>query len=133
MKEKVLELKRRYVAAKTDKERETIDQEMRLLMQEDGEAWAEAMLESAKDTAQRAENLVTSVRAREQLEDVLPILPLSYIAKVYFNKSRQWLYQKVNGSIVNGKQSKFTEEEVNTFNKALSDLGKKLQEIKVTL
>ncbi|MRJ07571.1 DUF5053 domain-containing protein [Ornithobacterium rhinotracheale] len=133
MKEKVLELKRRYVAAKTDKERETIDQEMRLLMQEDGEAWAEAMLESAKDTAQRAENLVTSVRAREQLEDVLPILPLSYIAKVYFNKSRQWLYQKVNGSIVNGKQSNFTEEEVNTFNKALSDLGKKLQEIKVTL
>ncbi|MRJ10983.1 DUF5053 domain-containing protein [Ornithobacterium rhinotracheale] len=133
MKEQVLKLKERYVNAKTEKERKAIDEEMHRLMNENGEEWAKAMLESAKDTAERAEQLVKQARAREQLNEVLPILPLSYIAKNYFNKSRQWLYQKVNGNIVNGKPATFTAEEVETFNQAIEDLSNRLKEVKVSL
>ena len=36
-----------------------------------------------------------------------------------------WLYQKINGSIVNRKPARFTAEEINTLNFALQDIGKK--------
>ena len=54
------------------------------------------------------------------------IIPVSYIAKNYFNKDRNWLYQKINGNIKNGKPAKLSEEEIKTFNFALNDISKKI-------
>ncbi|MBO7192286.1 MAG: DUF5053 domain-containing protein [Bacteroidales bacterium] len=48
------------------------------------------------------------------------------MAKSYFGKSRQWLYQRVNGLLVNGKQAQFTPAELETLNFALKDMGEKL-------
>lgn len=92
MLDRVLELKEKYVNATTEQEYEQIDKEMQFLMNEYPDSWALAMLESAKLMGYKTENLVKRERIKEQLNEVLPVLPLSYIAKNYFNKSRQWLY-----------------------------------------
>ena len=59
-----------------------------------------------------------------QLEKVSQIVSLSYIATRYFSKTRNWLYQKINGCSVNGKPAKFTPEEISTLNFALQDISK---------
>jgi hypothetical protein len=61
-----------------------------------------------------------------QLEKVSQIVSLSYISRQYFNKTRTWLYQKVNGSTINGKPVKFTPEEISTLNFALQDISKQI-------
>lgn len=127
--DKVRELKERFVKATTEQEKEAIDKEMLLLMNEDGEAWAGAMLETLKETRIDAERIVV----RQQLGDILPILPLSYIAENYFGKSKAWFYQRLNGNTVNGKPASFTEEEVKTLNFALQDLSQKLGSVSVSL
>lgn len=131
MLERVLKLKERYAKATTQEEKNAVDLEMKKLQDEDMDAWANAMVESAKETADRAEALVKQTRVREQLENALPVLPLSYIAEHYFKKSRQWLYQKINGNIVNGKPAQFTDEEINILNTALQDISKKIGSLRV--
>ena len=59
-----------------------------------------------------------------QLEKVSQIVSLSYIATRYFSKTRNWLYQKINGCSINGKPAKFTPEEISTLNFALQDISK---------
>jgi len=121
-------LKDRFVNAKNQAEKNIIDKEIQLLIEKDGDAFGNAMVELARDTADRAEELAL----KSQLEEVLPILSVSFIAKNYFNKSRQWFYQKLNGNIVNGKPAKFTKEEIKTLNSALKDLSKKIGAVKVS-
>ena len=57
------------------------------------------------------------------------IIPVSYIAKNYFKKSKERLYQRINGNAINGKPAKFSESEIQTFNFALQDVGKKIGSI----
>jgi hypothetical protein len=57
------------------------------------------------------------------------IIPFSYIAKNYFNKSKEWLYQRLNENFVNGKPARFSEGEIQTFNFALQDISKKIGSI----
>lgn len=121
-------LKDRFVNAKNQAEKNIIDKEIQLLIEKDGDAFGNAMVELARDTADRAEELAL----KSQLEEVLPILSVSFIAKNYFNKSRQWFYQKLNGNIVNGKPAKFTKEEIKTLNSALKDLSKKIGAVEVS-
>lgn len=54
------------------------------------------------------------------------MLNLSYVARKYFKKSRAWLSQRINGNLVNGVPAKFTSEELDVFNNALSDMSKML-------
>ena len=67
-----------------------------------------------------------------QLQEVAEIVSLSYLAKKYFNRSRSWLYQRLNGNIVNGKPARFTEEELATFNNALQDISKKIGSLSIS-
>lgn len=128
---RVLELKERFTNATTQEEKNAIDEAMQELMKENPNAWAEAMVESAKRTADKAESLVKRERIRAELGNFLNILPLSHIAEHYFKKSRQWLYQRINGNIVNGKPAQFTDEEIETLNFALQDISKKIGSIRV--
>ncbi len=67
-----------------------------------------------------------------QLQEIAEIVSLSYLAKKYFNRSRSWLYQRLNGNIVNGKPARFTEEELATFNNALQDISKKIGSLSIS-
>jgi len=66
------------------------------------------------------------ISIRIQMAEVSEMVSLSYIAKKYFGRTAQWLYQRINGNIVNGKPAKFTDEEIKTFNSALQDISKKI-------
>lgn len=72
-----------------------------------------------------------SILIREQLKEASKIISMSYIAKNYFNKSRVWLYQKINGNMKNGKPVKFSQSEIETFNFALKDISKKIGSIAI--
>ena len=127
MKTALEKLKLQYRNANTEAEKKQIDIEMQKLFEKDGDSFANGMLELAKETADRAEELVL----RDKLENILPIVSVSYIAKTYFNRSRQWLYQRINGNMVNGKQAKLTKSEIQTLNTALQDIGKKISSVAV--
>jgi hypothetical protein len=79
----------------------------------------------------RIENTVKDIQIRMQLENAIDILPLSYISKNYFNKTRQWLYQRINGNTINGRLAKFTATEIDTFNFALQDISKRIGSITI--
>lgn len=83
---------------------------------------------TSKIEAQSAEidSFIEETRIKIQLSEISKMVSLSYIAKEYFHKSRNWLYQKINGSNVNGKPARFTPDEINTLNIALQDIGRKI-------
>ena len=76
---------------------------------------------------------IEETKIKMQLMEVTEIVSLSYIAKKYFNKTRTWLYQKVNGNKVNGKAAVFTQEEISTLNFAIQDISKKLSSTVISL
>ena len=57
------------------------------------------------------------------------ILPLSYIARHYFKKTKSWLYQRINENNINGKSVKFTKSEKEIFNNALNDICERIGSI----
>ncbi len=116
-------LRERYLKAETDEELDRIREEIhKICSTEDVNAVAGIALEQIRETNAECD----SILVRQQLESVLPFISLASIAKTYFNKSRQWLYQRINGLVVNGKPAKFTPEELDTLNFALQDMGNKL-------
>lgn len=70
----------------------------------------------------------TDVNVRGLLGDLGNVLSLSYIAQHYFQKDRSWFAQRINGNIVNGKPSAFTESELEILKFALTDIKNKLSE-----
>ncbi|MDR1381527.1 MAG: DUF5053 domain-containing protein [Tannerella sp.] len=127
--EKINRLKEAFCNAKSDRERDAIDIQMKELIDSDSEKFAEAMAVSAKETAERAARLAI----RQKMKDIIPAVSLTHIAKTYFNKTDAWLYQRINGNIVNGKPASFSPEEMETMKFALSDLSNKLNSLSASL
>lgn len=63
------------------------------------------------------------VNVKALLGEHSEMLNLAYIAKRYFGKDRTWLYQRLNGSLVNGKPASFTENELRILSDSLADIG----------
>lgn len=57
MKEKIDELKQAFRTAKTDKERDAIDVKMQQLIDQEPDEFAQAMVDSAKETIDEVTNL----------------------------------------------------------------------------
>jgi len=118
MKTKIEELKERYVRAKNEPERDAVREQLRALCDGDAAAVADAALASIRET--------NAGLLRERLNDVLPIVSVSYLAKTYFRRSPQWFYQRLNGNSVNGKLAQFTSEELKILHSALLDISGKI-------
>ena len=73
-------------------------------------------------------NRIEELKVLVDLADVTEIVSISYIAKKYFNKSRAWLAQRINGNIVNGKPAQFSSDELKTLKTALEDISLKMQD-----
>ena len=129
MKDRINELKAAFCNAKSDKEREDIDVRMQKLIDENPDEFVKAMVESVGETAEKAEAL----SLKQKMQDVIPAISLVYIAKTYFNKTDAWLYQRINGNVVNGKPARFTKEEMDIFKSALNDLSRKIGSLSVSL
>ncbi|GAB6122294.1 DUF5053 domain-containing protein [Dysgonomonas termitidis] len=89
--------------------------------------------EGAKKAVQEAEELIEFITVRKQLDTILPYVSISSIAKEYFGKSRQWFYQRLNNSKVNGKRVQFNNEEIKILSKALNEIGGKFQDTSISL
>lgn len=124
MKTDIEKLKERFVNASNEAEIEAIDKEMSALSNKDVDKFAEDMLECIKDTNKEADEVLL----REKLESVLPFISVSALSKTYFKRSPQWFYQRLNGSMVNGKTTKFNKAELQTLSQALVDIGKKISQ-----
>lgn len=77
----------------------------------------------AEQAMDEAKKLSKIVERKKKLDKVLDFASMSYIAEHYFGKSRQWLYQRINGNLINGRPADFTQEELKTLSLALSELG----------
>jgi hypothetical protein len=86
-------------------------------------AYIQASNASVRAIGERVEELIGIV----ELGEVAKIVSVSYIAQKYFGKTRHWLYQRINGSIVNGKPAKFTDVERERLKAALQDIGNIIQ------
>ena len=126
-KEKMNLLKSRYMNAKNEQERDAVRKEIAELCDEDTMKVASIATEQIQESIDEINGIII----RRQLEDILPFMSLAYIAKRYFGKSRQWLYQRVNGTIVNGKAARFTNQEIDILNAAIQDMGNRLLSTKV--
>lgn len=72
------------------------------------------------------ENSLADYTMHERLGELTEALNLAYIARNYFGKTRQWLYQRLKGQIVNGKPAAFSKSEEATFINALHEIGQQL-------
>ncbi len=128
MKIRLEELREQYRNARSQKKMDEIAQQMREISKENPDEFSRLMVEMAKDTADRATELVL----REQLKEVLPVVSVAHIANTYFGKTRSWLYQRINGSIVNGKPARFSDAERKILDGAFQDIANKLLSVHVS-
>lgn len=93
-------------------------------------AFNEALVAEARELLAKGDGMMKAEMddVRQRLGDIPQVINMSYIAKHYFGKSRTWLYQRINGNIVNGKPVFFTIAERRQLQEALHDIGKKLSE-----
>lgn len=84
--------------------------------------------EEAMASLKAIDSRVSEIEEGIELGEIADMASMSYIAKKYFNKSRTWLYQRLNNNLVNGKPAQFTKEEKETFAKALKDMSRKFEE-----
>lgn len=81
----------------------------------------------AKKSLEAIKDKMLDIKARLEMDDISKAISLSYISKAYFGKTKAWLYQKLNGNMVNGKPAEFTEEERQLFVNALHDLSRRIE------
>lgn len=86
-----------------------------------GQLLREYMRERAKERKYNTTKC-EDFNAKDYIKDIEDLLNFSAIAKDYFGKDKTWLYQRIKGSIVNGKKAAFTIEEKKIFIQALQDV-----------
>lgn len=96
---------------------------------EASEAGLKATVAACNDFINRADEAIL----RDKLGELPEAISFSYIAKKYFGKSRNWLYQRINGYNVNGKKARFTENEFQTFQNALKDISTMINQTSLKL
>ncbi|MDE6126245.1 MAG: DUF5053 domain-containing protein [Muribaculaceae bacterium] len=93
--------------------------------QEMGEA-ADFLLSLAKAKTDSLRADIENHTLHQRMGSLTDVINLAYIAEHYFGKSRQWLYQRLKGQVVNGKPAAFKPQEEETFKAALNDIGLKI-------
>ena len=97
--------------------------------EEDRADYIQKSEEGLKATIDRAEEILLIA----QLGDLASALSLSYIAKKYFNRSKSWLYQRLNGYKVNGKPAQFTPAERKLLAEALLDISRQAKDMALSI
>ncbi|MDR1090501.1 MAG: DUF5053 domain-containing protein [Prevotella sp.] len=87
-----------------------------------------ATKEDAIETLSLIEERIDDLANILKMDGIKDLVSMSYISKNYFGKTRNWIYQRLNGNLVNGKVARFTTDEKIKLKFALDDIGKKLQD-----
>ena len=130
LKQELETLKSKFMLLDTDEERKAFRSEVTAFIDsksdEEKQLVNEAFIAGANDACARADKLIDNV-LRNKLDGIYESISWSYIARTYFNKSRAWLSQRINGLMIHGKEVQFTYEEKQTLLQALRDIGKKIE------
>lgn len=124
IKERFDALKAELLASECPDRKAELFNELQELMISGGEEAAEAYRQSLDADIKKAEE----VSMRQSIEFVLKCLSVAFVAREYFGKSQSWLYQRINGNIVNGSPAKFTPEEKKKLKDALRDISDRILE-----
>ena len=89
-------------------------------MQAVADEWAEAVVGELETGVEELKQESLRMQMNEKL---YKLTPWSYIAEHYFGKSVSWLTQRVNGYPVRGHVYTLNEEQKQTLNRALSEIG----------
>lgn len=123
-------LKQKFMLLETDEERKSFHSEVEAFInsknEEEKQLVSEAFINGANDACVRADKLIDDI-LRNKLDGIYESISWSYIARTYFNKSRAWLSQRINGLRVHGKEVQFTIEEKQTLLQALRDISGRIE------
>lgn len=84
------------------------------------------LIDSADHHLDNIEKSLATYTLHERMGTLTEVINLAYIARHYFGKTRQWLYQRLKGQLINGKPAAFTPAEEATFLRALNEIGVQL-------
>ena len=99
---------------------------------EEKERYSELVINGIENYLKAADKDLDTLRAasiRKKMGELDKAVSFAYIARNYFGKSQSWLLQRLNGSIVNGKEARFNRAELLQLQDAIHDLGKKLSSL----
>lgn len=123
-------LKSKFMLIDTDEERKVFRDEVEAFANsksdEEKQLISEAFIKGANEACARADKLIDDV-LRNKLDSIYESVSWSYIARTYFNKSRAWLSQRINGFLIHGKEAQFTHEEKQTLLQALRDISGRIE------
>lgn len=135
--QKLKDLMSEYRSLKTDEDKTAFDGKMAQALAEmnpeERKAFRKVFLTSARRTVSEAKEIREEAEMKLLLSGVDNYLSLSQIAQDYFGKTRSWLYQRINGAIVNGKPAQFTLEEQQQLSNALLDISNKIKDTALKL
>lgn len=129
-----------FKALKTDEERRAFQEERKAkvatMTPPEREAYLAASEAGLKATIKGSKAFIEKANdlfLKEKLGEIPEAISLSYVAKKYFGKSRNWLYQRLNGNLVNGKPACFTSAEREQFLAALEDISNMIKKTSLSL
>lgn len=96
----------------------------------DKDAVAKVATPFLEENVARMEQEVKALRSQINAEDY-KLLPISYIAKNYFNKSASWLLQRLNGYQVRGKVYTLNTEQKGIFNHAVKEISSRISALQL--
>lgn len=96
----------------------------------DKDAVAEVAKPFVEENVARLESEVIVLRSQIDAE-AYKLLPISYIAKNYFNKSASWLLQRLNGYKVRGKVYTLDQEQKSIFNQAVKEISNRISALQL--
>ncbi len=130
----------RFKKLRTDEEKLAFQKERQsrldAMTERERKAYLEVTEKALQETVKEARRFVERAEdalLRDKLGEIPEVISLSYIAKKYFGKSRNWLYQRINGYLVNGKPARFTDEERKKFVAAINDISDMLKKTSLSL
>lgn len=130
MKAELEQMKEKFMLLETDEERLAFKEKMKAFVDnktnEEREELSRAFIEGARQACISADKVFNEA-LRTYLNNIYDTVSWSYIAKKYFNKSRSWLCQRLNGIRVGKKEAQFTEAERKILISALQDISKDIQ------
>jgi hypothetical protein len=106
--------------------KENLRTEFSFLSEDEKKEVQRMFMEGLNDTIEEAKDVLKEVNLKIELERVSQYISMSYIAKNFFGKSRQWLNNRIKGNYVNGKPAVFTIEEISRFSFSLEKLCKEI-------
>ena len=133
MKEEIIKAKfeeiKKYIGETDAESRAKIDEFHRWLNENDSPEMQEYLSAFMEEGLSRLEEEVADLR--KQIGTEYDLLPLSYIAKHYFGKSKAWLFQRINGYRVRGKVYTLNDEQKAILNEAVQDIAKKIGSVHI--